>query len=90
MLCERHCCVYHDETANCLSAAFVASHLHRFAVIVPDLTRLLSLFLPLVKCFVLIGELQNRQHGIAGTVYVDDATTIRIENFHYDGLGPGM
>ena len=36
-----------------------------------------------------IGTFVNLQHGIAGTVYADNNSTIRIENFHYDGLGPG-
>ena len=36
-----------------------------------------------------IGTFNNLQHGIAGTVHVDNNSTIRIENFHYDGLGPG-
>lgn len=40
-------------------------------------------------CSVLIGSFQNTIHEVQGTVYVDDSTTIRIENFHYDGLGPG-
>ena len=36
-----------------------------------------------------IGTFTNTQHGVAGTVYADNNSTIRIENFHYDGLGPG-
>ena len=36
-----------------------------------------------------IGTFVNLQHGIAGTVHVDNNSTIRIENFYYDGLGPG-
>ena len=36
-----------------------------------------------------IGSFTNTQHAVAGTVYADNNSTIRIENFHYDGLGPG-
>ena len=36
-----------------------------------------------------IGTFTNIQHGVAGTVYADNNSTLRIENFHYDGLGPG-
>ena len=35
-----------------------------------------------------LGSLPNLQHGVSGTLHVDDDVTIRIENFHYDGLGP--
>ena len=36
-----------------------------------------------------IDSFKNTQHAVAGTVYADNNSTIRIENFHYDGLGPG-
>ena len=36
-----------------------------------------------------IGSFTNTQHAVAGTVYANNNSTIRIENFHYDGLGPG-
>ena len=36
-----------------------------------------------------IGSLLSLQHGVSGTVHVDDDVTIRIENFRYDGLGVG-
>ena len=51
--------------------------------------RIVDVLLRLVKSAVLIGNFETIQHDVSGTVYVDDATTIRIENFHYDGLGPG-
>lgn len=35
-----------------------------------------------------IGSLPNLQHGVSGTLYVDNDVTLRIENFRYDGLGP--
>ena len=38
---------------------------------------------------VQIGSLVTTQHLVSGTVYVDNNSTIRIENFNYDGLGPG-
>ena len=39
---------------------------------------------------VMIGSFVTIQHDVSGTVYVDDNTTLRVENFHYDGLGPGQ
>ena len=29
-------------------------------------------------------------HSVSGVLYVDDAVTFRIENFTYDGQGPGI
>ncbi|XP_065916181.1 protein Skeletor, isoforms B/C-like [Dysidea avara] len=37
---------------------------------------------------VLIGSLPNFQHGVRGTLYAVDETTLLIRNFEYDGLGP--
>lgn len=37
---------------------------------------------------VLIGKLQNFAHGISGTVYAVDESTIFIKGFSYDGTGP--
>ena len=34
-----------------------------------------------------IGELKNLHHGVSGTVYAADDTTILIEDFNYDGAG---
>lgn len=36
----------------------------------------------------LIGPLQYYAHGIRGTVYAIDETTIFIKGFYYDGTGP--
>lgn len=36
-----------------------------------------------------IGRLPNYQHGIRGTLYAVDETTLLIEGFEYDGQGPG-
>ena len=36
-----------------------------------------------------IGRLPNYQHGIRGTLYALDETTLFIEDFEYDGQGPG-
>ena len=45
---------------------------------------------PLGLCSpVLIGNFKTYQHLVSGTVYADNNSTIRIENFNYDGLGPG-
>lgn len=37
---------------------------------------------------VLIGKLQNFAHGISGTAYAVDESTIFIKGFSYDGTGP--
>lgn len=37
---------------------------------------------------VLIGKLQNFAHGISGTAYGVDESTIFIKGFSYDGTGP--
>ena len=39
---------------------------------------------------VQVGELPTLAHSVSGVFYVDDAVTFRIENFTYDGQGPGM
>ena len=36
-----------------------------------------------------IGQLPNYQHGTQGTLYAVDETTFVIEDFEYDGQGPG-
>ena len=36
-----------------------------------------------------IGTLPNEQHDISGTLHVLDSTTLYIEDFNYDGNGPG-
>ena len=36
-----------------------------------------------------IGELPNEQHQISGTFHILDSKTIYIEDFNYDGGGPG-
>ena len=36
-----------------------------------------------------IGQLPNLQHGVRGTLYAVDETTFFIEDFEYDGQGPG-
>ena len=36
-----------------------------------------------------IGNLPNEQHGVSGKFYVVDSKTIYIEDFNYDGGGPG-
>ena len=38
---------------------------------------------------LVIGDLPNEQHGIDGNLYVVDSTTLRFEDFDYDGQGPG-
>ena len=37
----------------------------------------------------LIGTLPTEQHQVSGQFYVIDSRTIFIENFNYDGAGPG-
>ena len=36
-----------------------------------------------------IGTLPNEQHQISGTLQVLDSNTLYIEDFNYDGGGPG-
>ena len=36
-----------------------------------------------------IGQLPTLQHGVRGTLYALDETTFFIEDFEYDGQGPG-
>ena len=38
----------------------------------------------------LIGTLPTEQHGVSGKFYVVDANTLFIEDFNYDGGGPGI
>lgn len=37
----------------------------------------------------LIGTLQEYAHGIRGTAYAVDESTIFVKGFSYDGTGPG-
>lgn len=37
----------------------------------------------------LIGNLPTEAHGVSGMFYVVDNSTLLIENFNYDGRGPG-
>lgn len=37
----------------------------------------------------LVGTLPNEQHRISGEFYIVDSKTLFIEDFNYDGLGPG-
>lgn len=37
-----------------------------------------------------LGKLSQLHHAVSGDVYVVDARTLHIKNFHYDGEGPGM
>lgn len=36
----------------------------------------------------LIGNFEEFAHGVSGTVYAVDETTIFIKGFKYDGMGP--
>ena len=44
---------------------------------------------PILGAPVEIGRLPNLQHGIRGTLYALDETTLFIKEFEYDGQGPG-
>jgi len=35
-----------------------------------------------------LGELSTIRHGVRGSVYALDETTLKVKNFHYDGIGP--
>ena len=36
-----------------------------------------------------IGTIETLQHDVSGTLYFIDSRTIFIDNFNYDGQGPG-
>lgn len=38
----------------------------------------------------LIGTLPTEQHGVSGKFYIVDSNNIFIEDFNYDGQGPGI
>ena len=38
----------------------------------------------------LIGNLPTEAHGVSGSFYVVNNNTLLIENFNYDGRGPGQ
>ena len=38
----------------------------------------------------LVGTLPTEQHRVSGQVYIVDSKTIFIEDFNYDGGGPGQ
>lgn len=38
---------------------------------------------------VLIGTLPTEQHQVSGQFHIVDSKTLFIENFNYDGQGPG-
>ena len=38
---------------------------------------------------VVIGSLPTQAHDVSGVLYVEDEYTFCIENFNYDGQGPG-
>lgn len=44
----------------------------------------------IVRAGVLIGTLPTEQHRVSGEFHVIDSTSIFIEDFNYDGGGPGM
>ena len=37
-----------------------------------------------------IGQLPTLFHGVSGRLFVESMTTFCIQNFTYDGLGPGI
>jgi len=39
---------------------------------------------------VQVGVLPTLAHRVSGTLYVENNKTLFIENFNYDGGGPGM
>lgn len=38
---------------------------------------------------VLVGNLPTLAHRVSGRLYIEDERTLFIENFNYDGAGPG-
>lgn len=37
-----------------------------------------------------LGSLSQLHHGVRGRLFAVDARTIYLQDFHYDGEGPGM
>lgn len=36
-----------------------------------------------------VGDFRTQAHDVRGTVYIVDERTLFVQNFHYDGQGPG-
>ena len=56
------------------------------------LALLMAVFIGLIHGFVArqnVGCFKTRWHGITGDVFVENSYELTIENFNYDGLGPG-
>ena len=56
------------------------------------LALVLAVFIGLIHGFVArknVGCFKTRWHGITGEVFVENSYELTIENFNYDGLGPG-
>ena len=55
-------------------------------------TLLLSTYILTVACVTAelekVGEIRTLQYMVAGTVYIMDENTLKIEDFTYDGKGP--
>ena len=52
----------------------------------------MAVFIGLIHGFVArqnVGCFKTRWHGITGDVFVENSYELTIENFNYDGLGPG-
>ena len=47
-------------------------------------------FIILYYTGVLIGTLPTEQHQVSGQFHIIDSKTLFIEDFNYDGLGPGI
>ena len=37
-----------------------------------------------------VGDLPNLQHAVGGTLFLVGTKSLKIKNFRYDGLGPGV
>ena len=56
------------------------------------LALLMAVFIGLIHGLVArqnVGCFKTRWHGITGDVFVENSYELTIENFNYDGLGPG-
>jgi len=62
-------------------------------VIVSSQSKTKMVQVPDTSCYeaqgILLGEFSNPSHGISGRVLALNTKTLRIEDFTYDGLGPG-
>ena len=61
-----------------------------FVLIKSYVSYLIQVWLAMLGIGVEIGRLPTEQHQVSGTLHVTDSRTLFIEDFNYDGGGPGI